>query len=89
LPSQGRRNEDFPSPDGAGRIVTMATDLYLKCPDCKSEFLADMQVDEGSLSVFEGNSQDCPTCGALTSLTRETAVFRQEAPTKVPPVTTS
>jgi hypothetical protein len=56
----------------------MEKELYLKCTDCNSEFLADMQMDENSLSVFEGNSQECPSCGALTRLTRETAVFRDE-----------
>jgi DNA-directed RNA polymerase subunit RPC12/RpoP len=67
----------------------MAKELYLKCTDCKSEFLADMQMDESSLSVFEGNSQDCPSCGALTRLTQETAVFRDEVPSKVPGVSIS
>lgn len=81
-PQTGGRNEDFPSPEGAARIVAMAKELYLKCTDCKSEFLADMQMDENSLSVFEGNSQDCPSCGALTRLTRETAIFRDEVPSR-------
>jgi hypothetical protein len=76
------KEQDFPSPGGAARILTMAKELYLTCTDCKSEFLADMQMDESSLSVFEGNSQECPSCGALTSLTHETAVFRDEAPSK-------
>jgi hypothetical protein len=56
----------------------MTTQLYLKCPQCKAEFLADMQLEEASLSVFEGNSQDCPSCGAETLLTQETASFRDE-----------
>ena len=60
----------------------MAKELYLKCTECGSEFLADMQMDESSLSVFEGNSQDCPSCGALTRLTQATAIFRDEVPSK-------